>query len=453
MSPVSLFDWNIYRDMFTSAHMAEIFGERGTLKRMVDAERAVSKVQGELGIIPAAAAAHIVATITANTLDLARLHEDTLDVGRPIVGLQQQLAGQVDPAHAPWVHYGITTYDIMDTGKALQVRDGLDEILKQMRSYRRLLATIAEHHRNTVMIGRTNNIHAQPNTFGGKVATWVEELLRHEARLNESRKRVEVIQFGGAVGTLASLEPKGMAFREAIAAELGLGMIQSNWHNSRDSMTEVSLCLGNLCATLARIAQNINQLSSTEIGETSEAGKAGRGRSTAMAHKKNPRAAEFAEGVARLGRQRAMGMVEVMGQEHDRCGGTYISEWMLLPETFLLTSGALSWAIDLIERLEIHADRMRSNIDLTHGLALTERYTLALARHISKFDARRLLDKACARTVESGKTLTEVLKEMPEVVSALGNDGIDTLSDPSTYVGAAPDIVDRVLSRHAASEA
>ncbi|MEK9662925.1 MAG: lyase family protein, partial [Alphaproteobacteria bacterium] len=122
--------------------------------------------------------------------------------------------------------------------------------------------------------------------------------------------------------------------REAVAAELGLGAPLSNWHNARDGMATVALALGNLCATLARNARNINALSGSDIGELSEAGGKGRGRSTTMPHKRNPRPAEFAEAVARLGRQRAMGLIEVVEQDHDRNGGTYIAEWMLIPETF-----------------------------------------------------------------------------------------------------------------------
>ncbi len=445
MTAISLFDWTIYRNMFNSERMAGIFGERGTAESWVTVEKAVARAQARLGIIPAEAAREIEAELSSSKLDLERLHADTLDVGRPIAGLAQQLGEQVGKGHDVWVHYGITTYDVMDTAKVLQVRDGIEEVLGQLGVFRRALMGLAAKHRDTVMIARTNNLHAQPQTFGAKLANWIEECLRHEARLREARKRTLVVQFGGAVGTLASMAPDGLTFRETVAAELGLGVALSNWHNARDAMTEVALCLGNICASLARIAQNVNSLGSTEIGELSETGKQGRGRSTSMAHKRNPRAAEFAESVARLGRQRAMGMAEIMGQEHDRCGGTWIAEWMLVPETFLLTSGALAWAIDLVGRLEVHEERMRANIDLTHGLALTERYTLALAKRMSKFEARRILDRACEATLARKRPLAEILAGMPEVTAVMDKQEIEALSDPRTYVGAAPRIVDNVL--------
>lgn len=446
MFTASPFDWSTYRHMFSSEAMEAIFDERRTIACWIDVEKAVARAQAEVGIIPPDAADAIQRCGGADRIDLDRLHESTLEVGRPIVGLVAQLAEQVGPGHDVWVHYGVTTYDVMDTGRVLQIRDALGGILEGVRELRQRLADLAEKHRDTVMIGRTNGLHAQPITFGGKLACWIEELSRHDDRLDAASKRALVVQFGGAVGTLASLHPDGMRFRETVAAELGLGVPASNWHNARDSVTEVALCLGNLCATLARIAQNIKSLGSTEIGEVREGGTQGRGRSTSMAHKRNPRAGEFMEAVARLGRHRAMGMVEIMGQEHDRCGGTWIGEWMLLPESFLLTSGALGWALDLFDRLEIDGTRMRANVDMTNGLALTERYTLVLAKRMNKFRARQLVDEACHRAVADGLPLADALSRMPAIREVMTDDEVATLSVPETYVGAASEIVDRVLA-------
>ena len=165
-----------------------------------------------------------------------------------------------------------------------------------------------------------------------------------------------------------------------------------------------------------------------------------------MAQKRNPRAAEFAEATARLGRQRATGILDFMGQDHDRHGGTWIAEWMLVPETFLLTSGALNWAVDLLQRLEVHSDKMLENLNASQGLVLTERYTLVLAEKLGKAEARRLIDEACAVVLETQSPLARVLLEMTEVRSVLSKEEIQALSDPRTYVGAAGEIVDAVLA-------
>lgn len=447
LSPISLFDWQIYRHLFCTPRMAEIFGETNTLRQMIEAEKAASRAQGKLGIVPASAASVIEQCLDFDKLDLERLRVDTVDVGRPVAGLVAQLAQQVPAPHDVWVHYGITTYDVMDTGKVLQIREGLEEILSGVSRYNSILARLAEAHRETLMVGRTNNLHALPTTFGARLAVWIEEMLRHGDRLEEASKRSLVVGFAGAAGTLASMGDKGRQFRKAVAAELDLGHTLASWQNARDSVTELSLCLGNICASLARNAQNINAMSATEVGEVSERGAAGRGRSTSLPQKRNPRAAEFAEAVARLGRQRATGMVEIMGQEGDRCGGTWIGEWMLLPETFLLTSGALHWACDLMDRLDVHADRMLANVSLTNGMALGERFTLALAGRMSKFEARKRLDAACARVHEESITLAEALTGDPAVSALFSVEEIQALADPAGYVGSAPAIVDDVLRR------
>ncbi len=446
MSSVSLFDWTIYRHLFSAEAMERVFSEAAALERMVAFERAVAKVQGEMGMIPEEASRQIVEKISADKLDLERLRQDTVEVGRPVIGLVKQLAEQAGEEGAQWVHYGMTTFDVMDTATVLQVRDGLDEILAGVRRYREGLKKLITDHRDTIMVARTINMHALPTTFGAKLANWLEEILRHQERLEAARERVLVLQLGGAVGTMASLDPKGLELRVALANELGLGTIKSNWHNARDSISEVMLCLGNLCASLARNAQNLSQLAGSDIGEVSEGGEAGYGRSSSMAHKRNPRAAEFAEATARLGRQRATGILDVMGQDHDRHGGTWIGEWMLVPETFLLSSGALDWAVDLLQRLEVHPDKMLANLNASHGLVLTERYTLALAEKLGKAEARRLIDEACTMVLETGRPLPEVLREMADVCVVLSEEEIQAMADPSTYVGAAGEIVDEVLA-------
>lgn len=446
MTRTSIFDWTIYQNLFSAPEMEAVFDEAGTIASWVEVERAVARAQAKIGIAPNAFAKEIDNKLRAEKIDLQRLQASTKKIGRPIVGLIEQLKEQVDSEAREWVHYGITTYDTMDTGRSLQLRDGLILIKASLARFQAQLIQLAKAHRNTLMIGRTNNLHAQPMTFGTKLATWIEECLRHQERLDALEARALVIQFGGAVGTLASLGDKGLAFRDAVAEELGLHSVTSNWHNARDGIVETGQVLGLICASLARIGQGVNMLESTEIGELAEMGDIGRGKSTTMAHKNNPRAAEFTEAVARLGRHRSTGLIEVMGQDHDRCGGTWIAEWALVPEVFLLTSGALSWANELAERLQVNEGRMRANIDLTNGLALSECYTHALAEHIPKTQARALIEAAVLIVRETGTSLPETLKSMQEVTDILSAKQIQALSLPENYVGVGPEMLDNVLA-------
>ena len=184
MSAVSLFDWTTYRNIFSTASMEAIFSERGFFERLVEVERVIAESQGELGIIPENSAKVISKRVDAGQLDLNRLHVDMLKVGRPIAGLVQQLVEQAGDEHGNWVHYGVTTYDVMDTGKALQIRDAIELILNQLKNYRQHLTNLIDLYGDKLMIGRTNNLYAQPITFGLKVASWVEEVMRHEERLH-----------------------------------------------------------------------------------------------------------------------------------------------------------------------------------------------------------------------------------------------------------------------------
>jgi len=446
MPNISVFDWKIYQNLFSAPEMEAVFAEANSIACWIEVERATARAQAKLGIIPEDAAREIDEKLCLEALDLDQLQASTRKIGRPIVGLIEQLKQQVRAEAGEWVHFGVTTYDIMDTGRSLQLREGLRLIEASLARFQDRLSKLAEIHKHTPMIGRTNNLHAQPISFGAKIAAWIEETTRHQDRLEALKSRALVIQFGGAIGTLASLQDKGLAFREAVAKELGLRTIASNWHNARDGIAETAQVLGLICASLARIGQMVNMLESTEIGELAESGEKGRGKSTTMAHKNNPRAAEFTEAVARLGRHRSTGLIEVMGQDHDRCGGSWIAEWALVPEVFLLTSGALGWANELADRLHVNTERMRDNIDMTNGLALSESYVHALAQHIPKSRARALIEIAVQGVRETGTSLPEILLSMKEVTDILSASQIAELAQPENYLGMSAEIVDNVLA-------
>ena len=446
MPNISVFDWKIYQNLFSAPEMEAVFAEANSIACWIEVERATARAQAKLGIIPEDAAHEIDEKLCLEALDLDQLQASTRKIGRPIVGLIEQLKQQVRAEAGEWVHFGVTTYDIMDTGRSLQLREGLRLIEASLARFQDRLSKLAEIHKHTPMIGRTNNLHAQPISFGAKIAAWIEETARNQDRLEALKSRALVIQFGGAIGTLASLQDKGLAFREAVAKELGLRTITSNWHNARDGIAETAQVLGLICASLARIGQMVNMLESTEIGELAESGEKGRGKSTTMAHKNNPRAAEFTEAVARLGRHRSTGLIEVMGQDHDRCGGSWIAEWALVPEVFLLTSGALGWANELADRLHVNTERMRDNIDMTNGLALSESYVHALAQHIPKSRARALIEIAVQGVRETGTSLPEILLSMKEVTDILSASQIAELAQPENYLGMSAEIVDNVLA-------
>jgi len=232
-------DSNIYASLFTNSQVATIFSDEQSIRSMLEVEAALAQVQGKLDVIPASAVAHIVNA--ANTLEpnYAFLQASTERAGLPIIELVSQLREAVrqgDSDAASYVHWGATTQDIMDTGLVLQMRDALQIIESVLYQVIDNLAQLANHHRYTLMAGRTHSQQALPITFGLKVVGWLAPLLRHRDRLDEIKPRLLVVQFGGAAGTLASLEEQGVAVQQALAQELGLGIPLIPWHAQRDNL-------------------------------------------------------------------------------------------------------------------------------------------------------------------------------------------------------------------------
>jgi 3-carboxy-cis,cis-muconate cycloisomerase len=426
--------------------MREVFDERAYFQRMLDVEAALAQVEAELGIIPREAAEAIVAAARVDLLDLPELAASVRTVGVPVVGLVAQLNRAVG-AHARWTHWGATTQDIMDTALVLQMRAGFDLLRAELAGTIAALTNLAQTHRLTVMPGRTHLQHALPITFGLKVAVWLQPLLRHLQRLDQLRPRVEQVQFGGAVGTLASLGDRGIAVMEALAARLGLGVPDAPWHVARDGIAEAVGWLSLLAGSLGKIAVDVLLLCQTEVAELAEPYAAGRGGSSTMPQKRNPIASEYVLAQVRGVQALAPLVQTAMLQDHERASGTWQSEVIALPQAFVLTHGALAQVRFLAEGLVVDAARMRANLDLTHGAIMAERVMMGLAPHLGRQAAHHVVKHACDRVVAEGGTLAQALAREPGVAQLLDAAAIAALTDPANGVGSAGAFVDRVVAR------
>jgi 3-carboxy-cis,cis-muconate cycloisomerase len=243
------------------------------------------------------------------------------------------------------------------------MRDGSRQIHTVLDETVTALDDLDGRYGSVHMMGRTNGQHALPITFGHKLGQWQTELVRRQQAIREAANRALVVQLGGAVGDLRAYpDGIGLKLRASLANTLGLESSDYHWQNSRDALFDLIQALGSLCASLCKIAHNINLLASSDIDELREGHSQGRGASSAMAHKKNQRSSEFAEALARLGRQRAEQMGELTLHVHERSGGVWIGEWILVPEVFILTSGALMWVQRLFSNLEIREQSMREKV-------------------------------------------------------------------------------------------
>jgi 3-carboxy-cis,cis-muconate cycloisomerase len=435
--------------LFGSAAMDEVFSDGARLQRMLDFEAALARAEAACGLIPGAAAQAIASKCKVNLLDVGALATATALSLNPAIPLVKQLTTLVaknDAEAARFVHWGATSQDVNDSGLVLQIREGFDLLEADLASLSDSLIQLAQKYRSAPVAGRTLMQHALPTTFGVKVAGWLDTMNRHRERLQQTRKRVLVLQFGGAVGTLAALKEKGIQVAQALANELQLELPVAPWHAHRDRVAEVTATLGLCVGTLGKIARDISLHMQTEIAEIFEPAAEGRGGSSTMPHKRNPVTA----GVVLSAATRVPGLVSTMlsamVQEDERGVGNWHAEWETLPQIFRLTGGALHQMAAIVPHLEIDTERMRRNLDATQGLIFAEGVAMALGNHIGKSAAHTLVESASKQARESGKHLREVLVQTRAVTEHLTSADLDQLFAPENYLGAAEEFTDRVIA-------
>jgi 3-carboxy-cis,cis-muconate cycloisomerase len=350
-----------------------------------------------------------------------------------------------DEAAARAIHLGATSQDVLDTALVLQMRDALALIVAAIERMEYALAGQVRAHADTLMTGRTWLQPGPPTTLGLKLAGTLVALRRHRARIHQSAERALVIQFGGAVGTLAALGPAGAAVSAELARILDLKEPILPWHTQRDNVVEVAQVLALLTGTLGKLARDIALLMQAEVGEVSEPLRAGRGGSSTMPHKRNPVAcAAVLAAAARLPGLLST-MLTAMPQEHERGLGLWQAEWETLPEIFRLSAAALERSIEIAEGLTVDAARMQENFDATLRMPLSEAVVAALAPKIGRSAAHGILERAILQASSGNHPLANILKSLPEVTVHLSDAEIDRLLEPGEYLGSARRFIERAL--------
>jgi 3-carboxy-cis,cis-muconate cycloisomerase len=296
------------------------------------------------------------------------------------------------------------------------------------------------------MAGRTHLQQALPVTFGYKTAIWLAMFDRHAERLAQLKPRVLVGQFAGAAGTLASLGDKGFAVQEALCEELGLGVPTATWHVARDGLAETVNFLALVTGSLGKIALDIMIMASTEFAELYEPFVKGRGASSTMPQKRNPISSELMLAASKAVRQHAGLMLDAMVQDFERATGPWHAEWMAIPESFVLTAGALHQAKFALSGLIVDDKRMADNLGISRGLIVAEAVMMGLAPQMGRQEAHDVVYDACRLANENGLSLAEALSADHRVSTRIDRATIDRLTSPDNYLGLAPDMVDRVLA-------
>lgn len=440
-----LADSAIYRHLWSTPEMHRLFDDDARLQAWLDILAALAEAQAEVGLVPARAAREIAALAQVSRLDLDKVGERTRVTGHSTLGLIQCLREVMPESAREWVYYGATVQDVSDTWTAVVMRRVADIMERDLAKLAQACATLARQHRDTVMCGRTHGQPGLPITFGFKAAVWLSELSRHRERIGAARPRLEVVQLGGALGTMEFWGEQAIPLLGAFARRLGLAAPDIAWITARDRIAEFLGLLAMVTATLGKIGQEIYELQRPEIGEVREPFTAGQVGSITMPHKRNPELSEQLVTLARIVRADAAVAVEAMVHEHERDGRAWKSEWLVLPEACLLTGAALSMAGALVSGLEVDVDGMRANVDATRGYLMSEPVMRALAARLGKHTAHEVVYQAAVDGRRRGEGLREALLADRRVTDLVTVGEIDRCLDPEYALGPVRSFVDRVV--------
>ncbi len=437
-------DSAIFGPLFSDDETSTLLSDAAFLRALVEMEIGLARAEARIGVIPTNAAEQI-GHVQAEKIDVAALATGTVRSGFPIIALVQELRKQVSVEAAPYIHWGATTQDIIDSACVLQFRAAADLFKARLGEIARHLSALTDRHRNTVLPGRTHGQQALPVTFGLKVAAWLAPLLRHLQRLEEILPRLLVVQFGGAAGTLAALGDKGLAVTQALADELKLAVPLMPWHAQRDGFVEFAGWLSLVTGSLGKMAQDIILMAQTEVGEVGESAEQGRGGSSTMPQKSNPITSELIIAAARTNASLLSAMHNAQIQEQERATHGWQMEWLTLPQMIALTGGALQHAVYLAKNLQIDATAMRANIARADDVILAEAAVFALTRALPRQRAEELVKQACSVAVAESKPLIDIVKRLAQGDVADGAVDWQGLARPENYLGETAKMIDQVL--------
>ena len=412
-------------ERYTLPEIGAVWTEEAKYRAWLKVELAISRARAQLGEIPTEEVEELAEK--AN-FTVERIHEIEGETNHDVIAFVTNVAEYAGDV-ARHFHFGLTSSDVLDTAGALQLREALDLILDEARGLTLLLAEMALEHRDTVMVGRTHGVHAEPTVFGHKLAVWAFEMERNLDRLSHAREVAAVGKISGAVGTYANVDPKV----EAITCqELGLSSSPASTQVvQRDRHAEVLSTLAILGSTMEKIALEIRGSQRTEVRELAEPFGRGQKGSSAMPHKRNPILAERLCGMARLLRANAAVGFEnnALWQERDISHSS--AERVVLPDSTILTFYMLRTTTRILRGLEVHEDRMLENLNSGGGIVFSGRVLLALVESgMNRDDAYRVVQDAATRAWEGEAGFRELLSTDDDVRERLG-DNLDTLFDPA----------------------
>ena len=401
-------------DRYSLPEMAAVFSDTTRFGRYLEIELLATEAQAALGVVPAADAA--TCRVNAPRTDAAFVQAVSdreaitdHDVAA-FVDVVQAAIGQ--PARA-WIHYGLTSSDVVDTAWCWALRDAADLLIEASTALLTTVVELARAHRDTVMIGRTHGIHAEPTTFGAKVALWALQIDRDRARLRVARQAIAVCKLSGAVGTYSNIDPSIEAF---VGQRLGLAPVPATQVIARDRHAEYLWACASVGSTMEMIAVELRHLQRTEVGEVQEGFKAGQKGSSAMPHKRNPISAETITGLSRVLRGNLQAGMQDVALWHERDISHSSVERIVLPDSSLMAYYVLRRMQRLLAGLQVFPDRMRANLDASFGLVFSQPVLLALVKGgLERDEAYRIVQETAATAWRERRSFRDLLNADPRV--------------------------------------
>ncbi len=427
---------------YTRPEMGRVWSDENKFRCGLQVEVAASLTLAEAGIVPRSAAKAIA---QRGDFDLKRIQEIEAEVKHDVIAFTTAVAEKVGP-EARWLHYGLTSNDVVDTAQALQIKEASRIIVAGLKEFRDVLARRAREFQHTPIIGRTHGIHAEPTTFGLKLANWYAETVRNIGRFERSAEEMRVGKLSGAVGNLAHLEPE---LEEKICQRLGLEAAPiSSQVIQRDRHAYYVATLATIASTLDKIATEIRHLQRTEVREAEEYFSEKQKGSSAMPHKRNPITCEQISGLARVVRANAQAAFENVPLWHERDISHSSVERVILPDSTILVDYLLAKTTHLIDTLLVYPQRMLKNLESTGGLVFSGQLLLDLAEHgMPREDAYRLVQKHAMRAWKEDLNFRELVMNDPEITSRVPKKHIERAFSLKRQLRNVDKIFKRVFGR------
>jgi adenylosuccinate lyase len=415
-------------EKYTRPEMGRVWSEQNKYRCWLRVEIAVAEAWAEEGRVPREA----LPGIRSAKFDVRRIGEIEQETQHDVIAFLRNLEETVG-RDARWIHLGLTSSDVIDTALALQLAESVGILLQDLREIRAVVADLALRHRDTVMIGRTHNVHAEPITLGHKLLVWYAELGRHEERMHRVLDEVAVCKISGAVGIHANVPP---SIEELVAKELNLNVEEvSTQVVQRDRHAAYVLALALLASSLDKISTELRNLQHTEILEVEEPFGRGQQGSSAMPHKRNPILNERISGLARVVRGYAVPALENVVLWHERDISNSSVERVILPDASILTDYMLDLLTRIIRDMKINSARMRANMDSSHGLPFSEKVLTALIEGgMNRQEAYKVVQRNAMQSWETGEEFRRMLEKDPEITSRIAAQEFDRIFDLDAFL-------------------